>query len=71
MGKEAAHILVEFDEEGRATFDIYTTDDSQIMIALMGLEGYIASKTGLDKEDIRELIDEQKKVSKVKAKVEG
>jgi len=71
MSKEKAYIMVEFDDKGAATFDIYTTDDSQILIAMMGLEGYLASKTGLDKDDIRFLLDEEKGTKIVRPNVEG
>ena len=69
MSKDKAYILVEFDEENRAMFDIYTTDDSQLLIGLMGIEGYLAKQTGLDCEDIRSLIDEEKKVVEVKPRL--
>lgn len=65
---ENGHILIEFDENGTASFDVYTKHDEQIIIGMMGLEGYIAAKTGLDKEDIRELMDNEKLKINVKPK---
>lgn len=58
---EEVYIKVQFGEKDKATFDIYTTNDAQILTAIAGLEGYIAARAGLSVDDIRELIDESKK----------
>ena len=68
MKKENGIITIEFDENGKAEFDIYTRNDGELLTALLGLEGYVASRTGLDCEDIRELIDEEKKSVQVRPK---
>ena len=63
-------ILVEFSEDGKASFEVKTQDDGQIFTALLGLEAYIASKIGLPIADIRDIMDDirdTKQVVEVKA----
>ena len=62
MGKPVptGKIEIVFDERGRVEFDIRVGMNSQLIIALMGLEGYLATQTNLDAKEIRELIDEEK-----------
>ena len=58
MSKEE-FVLVSF-EGGQTTFDIHTSNDNQLFTALLGIEGYIATKLGLEAFDIREILDEMK-----------
>lgn len=53
-------IVISFDDRGRVHFDIKTGMNSQLIVALMGLEGFLHSVTGLDATAIREMIDEEK-----------
>ncbi len=62
MGKKTptGKIEIVFDEKGRVSFDINVGMNSQLIIALMGLEGFLKSNTNLSTEDVRQLIDEEK-----------
>jgi len=70
MGKPTptGKIEIVFDERGRVEFDIHVGMNSQLIIALMGIEGYLHSQTGLEAHEIRELIDEEKANVNVKPK---
>lgn len=60
-------ILIEFDEEtGQAKFDIHTTKNEQMLIGILGIEGYFARCTGLSTPEIRSILDTEK--HKVEAK---
>ena len=65
--KQNAFILIEFVDD-QVKFDIRTDNNDQIITALLGLEGYLASQTGLDAEDIRQILDETKEQVVVKPK---
>ncbi len=67
MGKSpVGKIIIRFTPDGKAHFDIKTGAPSQLVIAMMGLEGHLHSITGLEAHEIRELIDEEKGVVNVK-----
>ncbi len=53
-------IVIEFDELGRMHMDIKTGANAQMIMAIMGLEGFLKSVTGFSTELIRQLIDEEK-----------
>ena len=59
-------VLVEFNEVGQARFTIDTQSDEQIFTALLGIEAYLADKTGLHINDIREITDDLKKEVDIK-----
>jgi hypothetical protein len=52
-------ILIEF-VDGQAKFDIRTDTPDEVIVALLGLEGYLAQTTGLGATEIRELMDDEK-----------
>lgn len=54
-----AFITIKF-EDGKCAFDVRTTKHEQLFTALLGLEGYLATQTGLEAQDIREILDEMK-----------
>ncbi len=62
MGKKkpTGKIEILFDDKGHVSFDINVGMNSQLIIALMGLEGFLKSNTNLSIEDVRQLIDEEK-----------
>ncbi len=60
MSKEVAKVNVSFRKDGQAIFDISTQRDSQLLTALLGIEGYISAHLGLTSEEIREILDEMK-----------
>ena len=53
-------IFIEFDEFGRMYMDIRTGANSQMIMAIMGIEGFLKSVTGLTTADIRQLVYEEK-----------
>jgi len=53
-------IVIEFDELGRMHMDVRTGANAQMIMAIMGIEGFLKSVTGLDTETIRQLVDEEK-----------
>ena len=59
-------VLVEFNNEGQAKFTIDTDSDEQIFTALLGIEAYLADKTGLHINDIRDIVDDMKKEVDIK-----
>jgi len=61
-------IKVEFDDKNKASFEIKTDSDEQIFTALLGIEAYLAAKTSLHVNDIREIMDDMKKDLTVKEK---
>lgn len=60
-----AHVRIEF-ENNQAKFDIATDEDSQMFTVLLGLEAYIASKSGLHIDDIRNILDDMRDGSELK-----
>ena len=68
MKKTTGKIEILFDEVGNVSFDIKTTKVSELLIALMGIEGYINQITDLSATEIRELIDDEKMHVNVKPK---
>ena len=56
MGK----VLVEFDYNNRANFDISDVTDEQVFTALLGLESWIAAKSEIPVSEIRSIMDEMK-----------
>lgn len=59
-------VLVEFNNVGQARFTIDTESDEQIFTALLGIEAYLADKTGLHINDIRAITDDLKKEVDIK-----
>ncbi len=53
-------IVIKFDDLGRMHMDIKTGANAQMIMAIMGLEGFLKSVTGLSTKDIRQLVDEEK-----------
>ena len=78
MGKEIveAEVVIEitgmvsivFTADGEVTFNINTENDGQLLVAMLGLEGYFARQTGLGSTEIREIMDDEKPNMKVRAK---
>jgi len=56
----AGSIRIEFDDNGQVEFDIKASNDAQLIIAILGLEGYFGRMTGLGSTEIREILDEEK-----------
>ena len=61
-------IVIEFNEENQVSFEIKTDNDSQIFTALLGIEAFIAGKSGLPVSEIRSIMDEMKLDMQVKEK---
>lgn len=69
MSKEN-FILVEF-TGNNTSFDVKVDNDTQILMAIAGLESYVSAQSGLDVREIRELVDESKVGVTVKKKEFG
>jgi len=66
--KTIGAISVVFTDDGEVEFDIKTENDGQLLVAMLGLEGYFARQTGLGSTEIREIMDDEKPNMKVRAK---
>ena len=54
-------------KDGKTSFNI-NASDYELVLALLGLEGYLAAQSGLSADEIRELIDDSKEDAVVKPK---
>ena len=63
----AGKIEITFSDNEEAEFLINVDMDAHIMVAIMGLEGYLGRQTGLGATEIRELIDDEKKHATARA----
>ena len=61
-------ISVVFTDDGEVAFEINTENDGQLLVAMLGIEGYFARRTGLGSEEIREILDGEKPNMKVRSK---
>jgi len=61
-------IVIKFNDENQASFEIKTDNDSQIFTALLGIEAYIAAQNNLPISEIRSIMDEMKLDMQVKEK---
>ena len=69
MSKEKeSFILIEF-KDNNTSFDVNVDNDVQLIMAIAGLEGYLAAQTGLSKTEVRELVDDAMSGATVKPKV--
>lgn len=62
------HIKISFNKKGQAEFDFKNVTDEQIFTALLGIEGYIGSKSQLPVSEIRSIMDEMKQDLTVREK---
>ena len=70
MSKEKeSFILIEF-KDNNTSFDVKVDNDVQLIMAIAGLEGYLAAQTGLSKTEVRELVDDAMSGATVKPKVQ-
>ena len=61
-------IKVEFNEKNQASFDIEGVGPEGIVTAILGLHQYLEHHTGLDREEIRKMIDDTESKTDTKAK---
>ena len=58
-------LSVEFDDKNKAIFNVDGVTDGQMFTVLLSLEEYIASKSGIHVDDIRNIMDDMKTELKV------